>query len=472
MPFQSILRFSKHLSAASLIAGLTVGCVSSTGTGAIGTDGVPPLAAINLPAMHRFSSPPPQGATRSNRSLAQDFLDLSFQLENGAALPVMTRFEGPISLRTTGRHNPVAQQDLTQLLRRIQNEAGLTITQVPAEQAANITIEFVPYSVIRRIVPSAVCVVVPGVDSWQDYRSQRRSEHTSWADLPQRETLAIFVPETSAPQDIRDCLHEELAQALGPVNDLWRLQDSVFNDDNFHVVLTRFDMLMLRLTYDRALHSGMSRAEVASRLPQILERINPEGSYNAGRTTAAISPAPWRDAIEMALYSTASVSKRRISAENAITIARRDALPSQLLALGYYVQGRLDAGRDVRTSANALLEAGKIYQRTPGAELQAAHVSHRLAFEALKSGNTVDAIRLIDGALPIIEKAQNAIVLSSLLMLKAQAFELEGRQSEAELIRREGLGWALYGIGDIAKINQRLSEIASLAPAHTQNGEI
>ncbi len=46
---------------------------------------------------------------------------------------------------------------------------------------------------------------------------------------------------------MRDCLHEELAQALGPLNDLYRLSNSVFNDDNFHSVLTGFDMEMLRL---------------------------------------------------------------------------------------------------------------------------------------------------------------------------------------------------------------------------------
>jgi len=36
---------------------------------------------------------------------------------------------------------------------------------------------------------------------------------------------------TPSPQEVRDCLHEELAQALGPLNDLYRLPDSVFNDD-------------------------------------------------------------------------------------------------------------------------------------------------------------------------------------------------------------------------------------------------
>jgi hypothetical protein len=82
--------------------------------------------------------------------------------------------------------------------------------------------------------------------------------------------MAVFMPADVAPQEVRDCLHEEVAQAIGPLNDLYRLPDSVFNDDNFHTVLTGFDMLILRATYAPELRSGMTRAEVAAALPGIL----------------------------------------------------------------------------------------------------------------------------------------------------------------------------------------------------------
>ncbi len=70
--------------------------------------------------------------------------------------------------------------------------------------------------------------------------------------------MAIFLPGDVSPQETRDCLHEEMAQALGPLNDLYRLGDSVFNDDNFHTVLTGFDMLVLRTYYAPDLRSGMT----------------------------------------------------------------------------------------------------------------------------------------------------------------------------------------------------------------------
>ena len=72
---------------------------------------------------------------------------------------------------------------------------------------------------------------------------------------------------------MRDCLHEEFAQALGPLNDLYRLPNSVFNDDNVHTVLTSFDMLILKITYAPSLKSGMSRTQVQARLPAILKKL-------------------------------------------------------------------------------------------------------------------------------------------------------------------------------------------------------
>ena len=56
--------------------------------------------------------------------------------------------------------------------------------------------------------------------------------------MRERQRVAVFLPADAAPQELRDCLHEEIAQALGPLNDLYRLPDSIFNDDNVHTVLT------------------------------------------------------------------------------------------------------------------------------------------------------------------------------------------------------------------------------------------
>ncbi len=118
---------------------------------------------------------------------------------------------------------------------------------MPADGRASITIEAVTRDELQRAVPQAACFVVPRVVVLGRVPPQPPRRRARLDDADARASgWRSSSPRDVAPQEIRDCLHEELAQALGPLNDLYRLTDSVFNDDNFHTVLTGFDMLMLR----------------------------------------------------------------------------------------------------------------------------------------------------------------------------------------------------------------------------------
>jgi hypothetical protein len=59
----------------------------------------------------------------------------------------------------------------------------------------------------------------------------------------------------------RACLHEEIAQGLGLINDSPQARPSIFNDNSEFALLTRQDELLLRLLYDPRLKPGMSLAE-------------------------------------------------------------------------------------------------------------------------------------------------------------------------------------------------------------------
>ena len=198
-----------------------------------------------LPVMQAFLSGPPVGALRGNAEMAADFLDLEFRMESGRALPVLTRFDGPITIGLRGSVPPVALTELQRVMARMRAEAGLDVSIAKPGTEPSITIDFQPKSALRRAVPSAACFVVPNVSSFGEYMKVRNTPQTDWGRITHREKAAIFVPADTSPQEVRDCLHEELAQAMGPLNDLFRLPDSVFNDDNFHAVLTGFDVLML-----------------------------------------------------------------------------------------------------------------------------------------------------------------------------------------------------------------------------------
>ncbi len=415
-----------------------------------------------LPPMKTFSAVRTSPPSRSNVAIARDFLDLSFRLESGRQLPVLTRFEGPITVRVTGAAPPSLGPDLARLLRRLRREAGISIREVPSDQPASITIEALPRSELQRFVPQAACFVVPRLSSWSEFKRNRRSPAVDWTTLRTREKMAIFLPGDVSPQETRDCLHEELAQALGPLNDLYRLGDSVFNDDNFHTVLTGFDMLILRAYYSPQLASGMTQEQVAIRLPAILAELNPRGQHN-GSPLAKRTPREWIDSIEDALGPRTGSSRRQAAARRAVEIAQREGWVDNRLAFSLFALGRLSLAGEADIALASFLQASAIYGARPETQLQSAHVGMQLAAFALSAGQSSAAINIVDEQMGIVEEAENAALLATLMMIKAEALELQGRDAEARAVRLDSLGWARYGFGSEKAVRSRVSEIAALS---------
>ena len=53
------------------------------------------------------------------------------------------------------------------------------------------------------------------------------------------------------------CIHEEIAQSLGLTNDSHLARPSIFNDDDEFATLTKFDEILLKILYNKRLHSGI-----------------------------------------------------------------------------------------------------------------------------------------------------------------------------------------------------------------------
>ncbi|WP_254694039.1 DUF2927 domain-containing protein [Sulfitobacter sp. SK012] len=420
------------------------------------------IAETSLPPVKVFAGEAHRISPRANSDLARDFLDLSFSLENGRALPVFTRFEGPISVTVTGTPLPTMQHDLTRLLERLRNEAGIAITQ-SSRGPANITIQAVTRDEIRKILPNAACFVAPNVSSLREYRKARRKDKTNWALLRERKKLAIFLPSDVSPQEARDCLHEELAQALGPLNDLYRLPNSVFNDDNVHTVLTGFDMLMLRITYAPELRTGMDRNAVAAALPGILARMNPGGARVAALRVGP-TPQAWKQAIEKALGPQTSSANRRNSAARAIQIAEAEGWTDHRLAFSHYAMGRVLQSSDSVAAHSHFRTADRVYKAAPETSLHRSYVATQLAAQAVSQGDGDGALRLIAPHTQAARKAENAALLATLMMLRAEALELQTRPLEASSVRLDSLGWARYGFGPDWAVRAKLNEVASLNP--------
>ncbi|MGB7241919.1 MAG: DUF2927 domain-containing protein [Sulfitobacter sp.] len=420
------------------------------------------IGESTLPPMKVFGGRVQPRRAISNAELAADFLDLSFQLESGRALPVFTRFDGPISVRVTGAAPASLAPDLTRLLARLKSEAGIAI-QTTNSAAASITIEAVSRAEIRRALPEAACFVAPNVSSLAEYRKNRRSSRTNWTLLQTRTKLAIFLPNDASPQEVRDCLHEELAQAIGPLNDLYRLPDTVFNDDNVHTVLTGFDMLILRAYYAPELASGMTRNEVAARLPAILSRINPAGRARPTQPPS-VTPREWSNAIQTALGHGTKRTARRNAAVTALRIAADRGWQDHRTGFAHYAMGRILQASDPDAAQAHYLAADRYYAGSSLTQLHRAYVATQLAAFAISEGRGRDALRRIEPHIPIVSASENAALLSTLLLLRAEALELENRFAEARSVRLDSLGWARYGFGPDWAVRAKQREVASLNP--------
>ncbi len=389
-----------------------------------------------------------RGVVRSNATLAEDFIGLTFALESGQPLTRLLRYEGPIGVAVRSRSLTPYVRDLDALLNRLRREAGIEINRVSDPELAQIHIVAVPSSQIQRVYPGAACFIVPGETSWNGFRNRPRRDRLRWSAQRTLGTTAIFLPTDSTPQDVRDCLHEEIAQALGTANDIYRLPDSVFNDDNFHSIVTPFDMLMLRTLYDPSLRSGMTKAEVSARAVGILDRINPQGR-GVGRVTRASSSPAWKSAIETALARDGSRNARLRSADRAVQIASGMRPQDHRLGVALLTRGRLRMSSSPDEAAKDFEAAHQVFVRRLGRrDLRAAQSALHLAVAELRRGRFEQTLSLTEGSLETALRGENAILASGLYAVRSEALTAMGRGREAQRSRVESLKWARLAFGD------------------------
>jgi hypothetical protein len=222
-------------------------------------------------------------------------------------------------------------------------------------------------------------------------------------------------------------------------------------------------MLMLRTYYSPKLHNDMTRGQVAATLPHILREINPRGEGIPAKF-ATRTPQQWKKAIETALGPAASQSQRRQGAAVALRIATAMGWQDQRRAFAHYAMGRVLQRGDPKTAHQHYSQAQKYYSATPGTDLHLAFVATQLSAFAISQGSGAHALQLIGPHIETARQSENAALLSTLLLLRAEALDLENRTSEAQAVRLDSLGWARYGFGSDWAVRAKLREIASLSP--------
>lgn len=414
----------------------------------------------------------PTGVARSNSDIAQDFLDLTFALETGKTLDRLLKFEGEVGVMLHGNLAKAYRPELTNLITRLRSEARVQINETATPERANIHVHAITKREISRVFPGAACFIVPNVRNWEEFRGRSRSRgETRWSALNRLSVISVFLPADGAPQDIRDCLHEEIAQALGPANDLYRLSDSIFNDDNFHAVLTPFDMLILRTLYSPQISAGMTREEVARVLPNLLNRLNPSGRSISPRPRV-LADLPWKTSFENALTGRSSTAARRSAAARAVSIAREMQPSDHRLGISLLTLGR-SKFKENETGDAEFREAYTLHEQLFGrGDIRTAHAAVHIGILALRDDDSNLALEIANGHIDAARKAENAVVLSSLLAIRSEALIGLRQIALARTARLESLGWARYAYGDRdGRIAESEARVAALPIAPTTRAE-
>ncbi|MGB0958627.1 MAG: DUF2927 domain-containing protein [Halocynthiibacter sp.] len=420
----------------------------------------PDVAPARSGPVRHFSAGPPPTVTRSTQSLTQDFIDLSFRLESGKRLSHFSRYETPIRVYAPSTASPILLKDLSSLLQRLRSEAKIDIRRVADKARANLFIEPLGARIVKRYFGNAACLVAPNETSWASYKAKGGAGPQVWQALRERRSMAIFLPKSAAPQEIRDCLHEEIAQAIGPVNDLYRLSDSVFNDDNVNVVLTATDMLFLRAYYAPELKTGMSQDAVARRLSQIFGRINPK-KKTASATSSHLFSAHWKSTIERALRPGLAINPRINAARQAVNIAQNAGYNDARLGFSYYAYARLMSQRSPREAHAILVTAQSRLKGRPEFKLHLALIELELAKFALAQGGFQRVDRLTRQIGPVFQTHQNAAALSVALYLRAEALNAMGQTEQARKLRLEASSWGRYGLTNPTATLRSIRDLAS-----------
>ena len=207
----------------------------------------------------------------------------------------------------------------------------------------------------------------------------------------------------------------------------------------------------------------MTRGQVAQMLPMIFERINPDGEALPAKF-ATRTPRAWSEAVQTALGPGANANQRRIAAARALEISEAMGWRDHRRAFAHYANGRLLMSSDPKSAQTHFRAADQFYAATPGATLHRAYVATQLAAYAITRGDGDAAMVILSRHIDEAAQNENAALLSSLLLLRAEALDLQCRTAEARTVRLDSLGWARYGFGSDWAVRAKLREISSLSP--------
>lgn len=397
----------------------------------------PPLGAA-LPA---------GGTAWSNAGLAEVFGALTFELEWGASRAGLVRLPEPVTVALDGPGAAAYAGFLRQYLGYLADGTGIAIEP---GGAANLHVRLVEGRAFAQALRGAACVVTPGDRGWAAFRRDGAAlSGAAMAEVDTLEAATIFIPADAPPHLIRACLIEEIAQALGPANDLSGLGPSIFNDDAAHLWPTAVDLMMLRVLYAHELRPGMGRAEAEAAARVALDRLNP-----AGRAAPALPFVPdaalgdWRTMAGRVHERDLPPARRIERARAALRLAEARAPGSPQACRSRTALGRALIAAHPAEAAEALAGARALCAAVHGAQdIRVARLRVDEGAARLAAGDPAGALAATDAAEgPLAAHAQDER-LAALYAVRARAYRATGEHARAEATHRLAAAWGAYALG-------------------------
>lgn len=234
----------------------------------------------------------PLDAAFSNTRLAENFeriaLNREYRRENDVLIEETTptrlsRWEQPIRYRVIGEAATGADRgEYRSFATKLADLTGLEINE--EDENPNLTILILGpderRAFVNQLQDSGLAERMPLVVEWADDISYPCVGQVGYEDVDTGLiTGAMIVIKGELEGVLRSsCIHEELTQTLGLMNDDPNVRPSIFNDDQEFALLTEHDEILLRILYDRRLRPGMEADEARPLLPEIIEEIRPNGA--------------------------------------------------------------------------------------------------------------------------------------------------------------------------------------------------
>ena len=436
--------------ALAVVAVALAACAPALGPGGRGApDRVAPALPGPLPDIAGYGAAVgAQPIPWTSGALVEDFIELTFDAEWGLRTRRLRKWEGPVRISLIGDELSAYADHARGVAARLDAATGphLAVYLSPRDPTAEIVFRSAPLREMRRVAPGANCFFVPFSGDWTAFREARRAGGATWANAKALEAVTVFIPSFAAPHDIRTCLEEEAAQALGPRNDLFRLSDSIFNDDAAHLRLTSFDALMLRTLYDPDLKAGMTRDAARKAARRVLAKENAGFGERPRLATAGD-----REHDELRARSTAArgLKERAEAAARLLRAMKAAPAPDHRLAEAHAMNAYIAYEAERPQDAIAGFQAAERHLIAIAApdDVRLAIIRGSLAAVLKREGKARAALAKLDLAIPVLAANAHDGHLAQALRWRAACLHQLGERDAARRAARDALAWATYVYG-------------------------